>query len=511
MTTAPRSFLARDPRSIVLTVIVLGAVARIVLAMTIGLGVDESYAVAVARQYSLSYFDHPPLHFWMAGAVAKLFHSEAGVVVRLPFIACFAGTTWLLFRLTTRLFDARAGALAAVLLNISAVFSLSTGGWVLPDGPLMVLMLGAANIIADLLFDECDAPVQWWMLAGLLTGVAMLAKYHGAIVLGGTTLFLLTSAPHRKWLATPGPWLGAAIAALCFTPVLVWNSQHHWVSFAFQGGRAVGRSGIHVGAMLTNIAGQMGWVLPWIFVPLAASFWRAVRAGPRDEKRWFLACLAVAPIAVFTLIALRGDVGLPHWQAPGWLFVFPMLGAAAAERMARGATAPATWIKVSAATFVVIVTILASHAATGWIERLAPQAFAKGDPSTDALDWKHVRVSMKARGYLPTDGFLAAPSWIQAGKAAIGVGPEVPVICLCADPHHFYYMQPADTAFRGANAVFVVKKRPNDDTEARFSRYFAQFMAVDDVPITRGGRVAFYVTLWRGVGFKPGYPTGQPR
>jgi hypothetical protein len=263
--------------------------------------------------------------------------------------------------------------------------------------------------------------------------------------------------------------------------------------------------------MLTNIAGQMGWVLPWIFVPLAAALWRALRTGPRDERRWFLACLAIAPIAVFTLIALRGDVGLPHWQAPGWLFVFPMLGAAVAERLARGETAPATWIRTSAITFVTIVAILASHAATGWIERLAPQAFAKGDPSADALDWKNVRLSMQARGYLPIDGFLAAPSWIQAGKAAIGVGPGVPVLCLCADPHHFYYLQPADTMFRGANAVFVVRTKPNDDSEARFGKYFEQFMAVDQIPITRGGRVAFYVTMYRGVHFKPSYPTDQPR
>ena len=35
---------------------------RVVSAMLIGLGVDEAYTLAIARQLQLSYFDHPPLH-----------------------------------------------------------------------------------------------------------------------------------------------------------------------------------------------------------------------------------------------------------------------------------------------------------------------------------------------------------------------------------------------------------------------------------------------------------------
>ena len=91
------------PVRVVLAIIAVGLIARIVLAAVIGLGVDESYAVSVARDASLSYFDHPPLSFWIAGAAAHLAGSEHRVVVRLPFILLFAGTTWLMFRLGARL------------------------------------------------------------------------------------------------------------------------------------------------------------------------------------------------------------------------------------------------------------------------------------------------------------------------------------------------------------------------------------------------------------------------
>jgi hypothetical protein len=529
--TVPSSFsLAEvDARTVVIAVLALGTMLRFLVAEATGLGVDESYAVAVARQFSLSYFDHPPLHFWLAGAMATLAHSESGEVVRFPFVVCFAGTTWLMYRIAARFFGEHAGAVAALLLNISAVFSVTTGGWVLPDGPLMLFMLASVAVIADVLFEGASsiAPNQIpaargsarvlrgsdtfrWAVAGVFAGLAMLSKYHGVFVLAGTFLFLLTSAPHRKWLSRPGPYLGALIACAMFTPVLLWNRQHGWASFAFQGGRATGRGGLHLDTMLASLAGQAGYVLPWIWVPLVVVLWGALRSGPRDAARWFLACLGIGPIAVFTLIALRGDPGLPHWEAPGYLMLFPILGAAVAARMERGDLVVKRWLRWSTWTFVGLVVILATQTANGWMERLAPSLFAKGDPTTDMVSWRALRSTLDAKDLLGHGTFLAAPSWIQAGQAALGVGPDIPVLCLCADPHHFYYMND-DRTFLGRDAVFVKKIKPNEDVIAAFSPYFESFAIVDTLVIRRGGALALSVGIYRARGFRKVFPTTQQR
>jgi hypothetical protein len=496
-------------------VLAAGALLRFLLAESTGLGVDESYAVAVARQYSLSYFDHPPLHFWLAGAMAKLAQSESGEVVRFPFVVCFAATTWLMYRIGARFFGEHAGALAALLLNISAVFSVTTGGWVLPDGPLMLFMLASVAVIADILF---GGPVQMlrgrdtfrWVVAGVFAGLAMLSKYHGVFVLGGTFLFLLTSAPHRKWLARPGPYLGALVAFAMFTPVIAWNREHDWASFAFQGGRAGGHGGIHLFPLLQSLAGQAGYVLPWIWVPLVVVIWGALRAGPREPARWFLLCLGIGPIAAFTLIALRGDPGLPHWEAPGYLMLFPVLGAAVAARLERGDAATTRWLRWSAWSFIVLVAILVTQTANGWMERVSPSLFAKGDPTTDMVSWRELRPTLDAKGMLAHGEFLAAPSWIQAGQSAIGAGPDVAILCLCADPHHFYYMND-DRAFLGRDAVFVKKIKPNDDVIGTFSPYFESFAVADTLVIHRGGAEAMRVGIYRARGFRKLFPTLQPR
>src|SRR6202049_3348455 len=91
--------------------------ARLLFASALGLGIDESYMVAAGRKLQLSYFDHPPVAWWMARAAAYLTGSESPVVVRLPFIALFAVTTFLMYRLTSALFGPEAGLWAAVVLN----------------------------------------------------------------------------------------------------------------------------------------------------------------------------------------------------------------------------------------------------------------------------------------------------------------------------------------------------------------------------------------------------------
>jgi len=140
----------RTPTRLVATVIVVGTLLRVTIAATIGMGVDESYAVVVARTPSWSYFDHPGLSFWIPGLLARAAGSENAVLLRAPFILMFAATTWVVYRLGARLFGDWAGAYAALLLNIAPVFTVAFGGWVLPDGPLdlfvAVAVLGLAHV-----------------------------------------------------------------------------------------------------------------------------------------------------------------------------------------------------------------------------------------------------------------------------------------------------------------------------------------------------------------------------
>jgi 4-amino-4-deoxy-L-arabinose transferase-like glycosyltransferase len=435
-----------EQRRAVLSTIVGTAAARVALALTVGLGVDESYAASVAHPLSLGYFDHPPLHFWIAAA-AEL-HRGAGpladLAVRAPFIAIFALTTWLMYLVTARLFDQRTGMYAALALNVSAVFGLSTASWVLPDGPLMCAWLGAVYCVT-----RVDESPYWWLGAGLATGLALLSKYHGVLLMAGIFVYLITGA--RQWLARPWPYLAAFIALAVFAPVIIWNAEHHWVSFAFQLGRNAQSHGSPLLSLARNVGGQIGFVLPWVWVPLVLSLISALRDGPRDSRRWLCAMLAIVPIALFTLVSLGGNPGQPHWAAPGYLMLFPLI------RPTR------RWL-----------------IASGALLAIAAAAVAVFAPIDDLVDWRPVAAAVDTTG----GKFVAAPSWIQASKVSWALGPDVPVLCLSAAPHQFAFTHD-QRAFRGRDAILVMRPGTVAQMLPRYAPYFASITPLSEVVIRR--------------------------
>ena len=53
-----------------LVLLIIGTFAlRLLLAAALGLGIDESYMVAAGRKWQLSYFDHPPIAWWLAWGI----------------------------------------------------------------------------------------------------------------------------------------------------------------------------------------------------------------------------------------------------------------------------------------------------------------------------------------------------------------------------------------------------------------------------------------------------------
>jgi len=520
----------RSTEALVLCLIVAGIAVRLILARAIGLGVDESYQVSVSWPFSLSYFEHPPLAFWIPGAVRALTGEEQRVLLRLPFILLFGGTTWMMYSLGKRLFGARAGAIAALILNVTPVFSLSAGSWILPDGPLMFWMLATALCLERVLLPRDRSNISptretaWWIAAGACAGLSLLSKYHGVFLLAGTGLFLLTWRDARRWLRHPAPYLGAATAMALFSPVLIWNARHDWVSFRFQGGRGTTFHGVHLLSLLENVAGQAAYLLPWLFIPLAWVLGSALidtirewsrRASRReDAARWMLVCLGIGPIATFTIISLAGSPGLPHWESPGWLMIIPLLAAAVDNRLTHGSAhrrrRTKQWLLGSSVVYVVLVTLAVMQARSGWLERTAPSLVAHGDPTVDTIDWLDLRAAISPwlnarstvvgqRGERP---FVAVTNWMDAGKTAYALGDGADVVCLCDEPHHFAYLHDL-RSYVARDAVIIERAGVRPQAPVTLARYFRSVVPVGSTVLRRGGEPVITLMFYRGVSLTP--------
>lgn len=489
--SGPESGFFRTPSGLVVLTILLGTLLRLVTSAAMGLGIDESYEVANARSFQLSFFDHAPVSFWMATVAMKVLGTDAALAVRLPFILLFAITTWLAYRLTERLFGARAGVWAAVLLNLTPLFSIVTGSWVLPDGPMTLAVLASACCLLPVLLPDggrASPGVAWraWLAGGFWIGAAMLSKYLAALYVLGLLVYIAGIPGCRRWLIHPAPYAGAVLSLVMFSPVLIWNAQHDWVSFAFQGSRAGGGGGLRPVQVLVMLGGQALYLLPWIWWPLLFEGLKAVRAGRAAPQTWLCACLGLVPVAVMTIIPLWGKQGLPHWTAVGYLFLFPLLGLAVASQingpkggLIRG------WLKFSFVSFPLITAVLVSHAATGWGRALLPERIAREDPTMDMLSWRPVEALLAEHGLDARDRVVVATvRWIDGAKAGCALGARRPVTVFSQVPHNFPFLPDAD-ALLGRDVVFVGRPDRLDGIETAFADSFDGFQHLGTVHLER--------------------------
>ncbi len=413
-------------------VVLLATVLRLVFANFTGLGIDESYMVASSDHFAISYFDHPLASWWLELGSRALFHSMAPIVVRLPFILLSVVSSWLIYRITARLYTKGAAFWAVAAYNISPVFSLAFGSWVLPDGPLdTALLVALYAMLRALGIAATPTPPQprWWLAAGFFAGLAMLSKYNAALVLAGAGLAMLSDPVSRRELRRFAPWVAAVLAVAMFMPVIWWNARHGWQSFNYQGDRATGVR-LHPLAPLTIWGGEALFLLPWLWLPMVCLQIGALRRGPAERRGWLLSLLGLLPVALFSVVGIWSSTKiLYHWATPGYLMLLPMVGSWAEHfrpRLRNIAAALSGGLLAFAALFI------AAEATLNFIPGLN-NVFPPGkSPLLQIVDWNTATLR------IPRDAqAVAALRWYDAGKIGYALRDRLPVTVFGADPHEF--------------------------------------------------------------------------
>jgi hypothetical protein len=494
--TTPARF-APSPLRLVALLIVVGTALRVSAAVSVGLGNDEGYHYTFARHLDLCYFEHAPMFAWL-GRLGLELGGDTALAFRLPFIALFALTTWLMFSVGSRLFGPWAGLGAALLLNLAPVFSLTTATCVLPDGPLMMSWIACTACLARIFLDpELRWPTLWWLAAGLFLGLALLSKFHGFFLAAGAVLFVLTCREQRHWLWRRGPYLGVLVAAVVFSPVLIWNYRNDWITFTWQGERGLASSGLHPIWLARSIGGQAMWLTPLVWGALIWELCRCLRRGPGDRPRWLVACLAVVPIVFFTAISVYAPIGfLFHWQAPGYLLLFLPLGASL-WRGWTGARAKLsrTWLAAASGSALAIMAAVTTHAANGWWLELMPASLAAEaapvDPTLEALDLAPIQSALAERGLLDRDDvFVFTNRWFLSGRVNFALHGRAEVLCLSPnDPRGFAFFTD-QRSYLGKDGIFLSTAQFSPTPQQEFAAYFDRVETLGRVVVERGGRPA---------------------
>lgn len=482
---------------------------RLLAAGSLGPGNDEAYHFLYAVHPAASYFDHPPMVAWVERPGLALLGTFSVLGLRLGFVALAAGSTWLMARIARRWYGEAAGFFAALALNLSGYYGLAVGTFALPDGPLLFSWLLTLDRI-DLALERPER-LRRWAALGLAWGLAMCSKYHAIFLPAGTVLYLLLRPGRRRLLIGPGPYLAVVLGLLVFSPVVAWNAQNGWASFAFQGGRAIGGLTPRPDYLMAAIGAQAVYLFPWIWLPLMVVGWRLARGwGDRDDERGRLAlCLSVAPLAAFTAVACFRPV-LPHWGLVGVLPLFPALGRGIADRWRIDPSRTRRRVAFASAFSVLLLALTVAEYRRGWLQRGPDGGLgvltAKTDPTADSYGWDQVADRLDRLGLLDDPRtFLFTHTWYHSAHLAHATKLRRPVACYnLEDARGFaFWSDPSDWLGRDGVMVMI-----NDDYTpfSFYERWFRGFQALDDFEVARAGKPIRRVRVYRMVDQAVAFP-----
>ncbi len=408
---------------------------RLLVAGTAPLSADEAYYWVWSRALQPGYLDHPPMvALWIRAGTALAGQGAFGIRLFGPLAAALG--SMLLARAAEDLFPGRKlGIPAAALLN--ATLLMAAGAVTMtPDTPLLFFWTATLWALARL---HATGRPAWWLAVGLLAGAALDSKYTSALLGLGIALWLVARPEGRRWLRTPWPWAGGALALLCFAPVLWWNLRHGFASFVKQGGRTgdwhPSDALRHVGELL---AGQLGLGSPLVAVLCAAGIWLAARRVRQGAAPALLTALTVPGAALLLQHAL-GDRVQANWPA----ILFP------AACIAAAAYAPRFW-RSAAALGYAVGALVYLQAATALLP--LPRAL---DPTLIRLGgWNGLARQLSEQVTTQHASFVAADNYgLAAILAQHGSGPMIG-----AEARWVYFDLP-DAAIAGQTGLLIRSRR----------------------------------------------------
>jgi 4-amino-4-deoxy-L-arabinose transferase-like glycosyltransferase len=301
------------------------SVLRLIYLLFIPVTPQEAYYWYYIQHPALSYFDHPPMAAYSIGLGTLLFGNTV-FGVKVMAVVWFAGinflflqTLWLLFLMFKPQLSneqiSRYAFFGLVLFNL-AIFTHLYAITMVPDTPLLYFWILTLHFFIKLIQTH---ERKWWFSMGLAIGLGLVSKYTMIAIVPALFTALLLKKDLRRYLITPYPYLMLLIAAVIFSPVIIWNAQHHWASFGFQfEHRAEKLKPFTSKYIIQLFFSQLFILTPLVFGFLIDFIVRLVKNRFRDPIPNVLFISGFFIIGGFLYISLKSLVKM-NWLLPGYL------------------------------------------------------------------------------------------------------------------------------------------------------------------------------------------------
>ena len=285
---------------------------------------EEAYYWNYTKHLDIGYLDHPPMVAWIIWLFTKLM-GDIEFAVRFGAFTCWLIAAYFSYKLTSHIYGKPVAHRAILLIGILP-FYFAVGLVMTPDAPLIACWLAALYFLYRALIDERRAA---WLGVGITIGLGLLSKYTIILLGPAVLLFIFIDRHSRKWLLKPEPYLAAIIAVILFSPVILWNAEHEWASFAYQGSsRLAGHSNFSLPELIGSIiflitpTGFLSVIVILLYKKAFLSKHASLSVNGTERGYKLLITLTLFPVAVFTGLSLFREIKF-HWTGPCWLGIVP--------------------------------------------------------------------------------------------------------------------------------------------------------------------------------------------
>jgi len=307
---------APEHRRTFLVALVATLLVKILLAGTFPITTDEAYFTTWGRQFDLGYYDHPPMVGWLLYLLFSFFGDHL-LVARLPAILWSTLIGIGIYALI-RPYDRSKAYLAATLYLISP-FSL-VGILITNDTPLALFSFASAAVLFKAIQRN---KLSYYVLSGILLGLAFLSKYFAVLLAISYAVYFLVSDRSREKLVG---FLALYAASIPFVLINVyWNYTHCWDNIVFNLVTRNQDIAFSPWRFLTYVVMLVYLMLPPVVYYLIRHR-RALTARVTDWNLQLFACAFLVPILLLAMLATARDIGL-HWLLSFIPFLFPILSA----------------------------------------------------------------------------------------------------------------------------------------------------------------------------------------
>ncbi|MBF0555460.1 MAG: glycosyltransferase family 39 protein [Nitrospirae bacterium] len=315
------------------------------------LSADEALYWDCTRHLDLSYYSKGPLVVYMMYVTTSLFGTNVFAIRMMAVVLSFLSSVFL-YKLVVAMYDRNGNTinsaetvnetvsektrhyrghyysderflalLCAMLLQIIPLFA--TYGIVFTiDSPFVFFWILSLYLLWNAVNVRVGAKggIMPWVALGVSVGLGFQAKYIMAFFYICAFLFFLSN-DKGKWLQNPKTYLALFISLVVFSPVIIWNMQHGWVTLKHTGGHAHLADGLRISLKSFGefIGTQAGVVTPVLFVLMSVALFGLRRSeNEKTLQSSFLFYFSIPLLCFFLLKSIQGRVEA-NWAMAGYI------------------------------------------------------------------------------------------------------------------------------------------------------------------------------------------------